>query len=147
MEALRLNIIPDDTTALLMPLFKRLQQHHEGSSVHGKHLEPTALDFVGQDQDGNIKKCSVAFVAFPYLMLDSPRFRNDPLTSPSAHPVRSLFQFHYLFDSTEMRDKDQIVRSAREAEDILHVPQIWMLLINEGMCPVGITETPEMSTW
>jgi hypothetical protein len=133
MEVLRLNLIPDDTTALLMPLFKRLQQHHEGSSVHGKHLEPTAMDFVGQGEDGKIKKCAVAFVAFPYLMLDSPHLRNDHLKSPLIHPVRSLFQFHYLFDSTEMRDNDQIMRSARETEDILHVPQIWMLWINEGM--------------
>jgi hypothetical protein len=139
MEVFKSNLIPDDTTALLMHLFKRLQQHHEGSSVHGKHLEPTALDFIGEGKEGETKKCSVAFIAVPYLMLDSPRPRNDPLTSPSVHPVRSLFQFHYLFDSTEMRDKDQIVRSALEQEEILYVPQIWMLWINEGRYPAKLT--------
>jgi hypothetical protein len=132
MEVLRLNLVPDDTAALLMALFKRLKQHHEGSSVHGKHLEPTALDFVGEGEDGKTKKCSVAFVAFPYLMLDLPHLRNDSLSSSSIHPVKSLFQFHYLFDSTEMRDEDQIVRFSREAEEILHVPQIWMLWTSEG---------------
>lgn len=132
MKVLGSNLIPDDTLALLRPLFKRLRQHHEGSSVHGKHLEPTALDFIGEDKDGELKDSSVAFVAFPYLMLDSPYKSNDQAMSPSVHSVRSLFQFHYLFDSTEMRDKDQIVRCSRDTDEILQVPQIWMLWIDDG---------------
>ncbi|KAJ5578157.1 Mg2+ transporter protein CorA-like/Zinc transport protein ZntB [Penicillium hispanicum] len=143
-EALRLKDIPDATSALIFSLFKRLE-HYERPYVHGKYLEPTALTFVGEsnhnEENESTEEYSVAFLSFPYLSLEPlhPRRDSDVAT---IHPVRSLLQFHYSFESTEWRDTNQIVCAARESLEALHVPQIWMLLINGGlilsMGPTGI---------
>lgn len=102
--------------------------------MHGRYLDPTALSFVARDEDELLPEvASVSFLAFPYFTLEPLRVQ-DPSSTEPIHPVRSLLQFHYSFQSTGQRDKDQVVCKVREMPDVLHVPQTWMLLVNEGAC-------------
>lgn len=80
------------------------------------------------------EQCSVAFFAFPFLALQPPRILNELVRA--SHPVRSLLQFQDSFESTTNQDEHQIVLEAGEANDVLHVPQVWMLLINGGKSSV-----------
>ncbi|KAJ5624330.1 Mg2+ transporter protein CorA-like/Zinc transport protein ZntB [Penicillium lagena] len=136
MEALRQQNIPETTSILIRSAFRYLRQRNEKSYVHGRFLDPTALSFVARDDDDEIllreELASIAFLAFPYFSLE-PLHVEDPSPAEPIHPVRSLLQFHYSFQSTGQRDTDQVVRKVLEVSDVLHVPQTWMLLINEGM--------------
>lgn len=137
MEALRQQNLPEATSILIRSAFRYLRQRNEKSYVHGRFLDPTALSFVARDFDDESlirqEVASIAFLAFPYFTLEPLRVQ-DPSSAEPIHPVRSLLQFHYSFHSTGQRDTDQVVCKVREVSDVLHVPQIWMLLVNEGMC-------------
>jgi len=137
MEALRQQNLPEATSILIRSAFRYLRQRNEKSYVHGRFLDPTALSFVARDFDDESllrqEVASIAFLAFPYFTLEPLRVQ-DPSSAEPIHPVRSLLQFHYSFHSTGQRDTDQVVCKVREVPDVLHVPQTWMLLVNEGMC-------------
>jgi hypothetical protein len=126
--------IPEATSILIFSVFKHLHQN-EKTYVHGRYLEPTAVNFVRKSDIDKSKEpsehCSVAFFAFPFLALE-PLWPQNDLTRASTHPVRSLLQFQYSFESTGKRDKHQVVLKTGESKDVLHVPQVWMLLINGG---------------
>ncbi|KAJ5443385.1 Mg2+ transporter protein CorA-like/Zinc transport protein ZntB [Penicillium cf. griseofulvum] len=136
MEALRQQNVPEATSTLIRSAFRYLRQRNEKSYVHGRFLDPTALSFVARDDDGERlpvqELASVAFLAFPYFTLEPLRVQ-DPTSAEPIHPVRSLLQCHYSFQSTGQRDTDQVVCKVREVPDVLHVPQTWMLLVNEDL--------------
>lgn len=94
------------------------------------------MKFIATDQDSpdkqRIDRCSVSFIAFPYLSLEP--LRSYKMTDQSSlHPVRSLLQFHYAFEPTASRDHYQVVYNFGRKPNAIHVPQIWVLLINGGM--------------
>ena len=136
MEALRQQNIPEATSTLIRSAFRYLRQRNEKSYVHGRFLDPTALSFVALDDDGEQlvvqELASIAFLALPYFTLEPLRVQN-PISTEPIHPVRSLLQYHYSFQSTGQRDTDQVVCKVRDVSDVLHVPQTWMLLVNDGM--------------
>jgi hypothetical protein len=136
LEALRQQNIPEATSTLIRSAFRYLRQRNEKSYVHGRFLDPTALSFVARDDDPQgllvQELASIAFLAFPYFTLEPLRVQ-DPNSAEPIHPVRSLLQYHYSFQSTGQRDTDQVVCKVREVPDVLHVPQTWVLLVNEGM--------------
>ncbi|KAL4756174.1 uncharacterized protein BDW70DRAFT_164747 [Aspergillus foveolatus] len=136
MESLRLKEVPENAFPIITELFKELEQGYEKPFVHGRYLEPTVRRFVGgdSDEDGKKPKPSVdaVFIAFPYLSLEP--FRPQPSTRrESVHPVRSLLQFHYCFVSTVSRDEDQVSCNTGNQLCGLHVPQVWILLINNDL--------------
>jgi hypothetical protein len=114
---------------LIFRIFRHLLQR-EQSFIHGKYFDSTVINFVAESDVATSEQCSVAFFAFPFLALQPPRFLDEPVTS--SHPVRSLLQFQYAFESTTNHDEHQIVVDADESNDVLHVPQVWMLRINGG---------------
>lgn len=80
-------------------------------------------------------QCSVAFFAFPFVALQplkSPKEFLEEEPVGASHPVRSLHQFQYSFESTRKQNERQIVLGTGESTNVLHVPQAWMLLINGG---------------
>ncbi|KAL4748445.1 hypothetical protein BDW72DRAFT_154873 [Aspergillus terricola var. indicus] len=136
MEILRLKEVPENAFPIITELFKELEQVYEKPFVYGRYLEPTVRRFVGGDSDKDGKKpkpsVEVVFIAFPYLSLEP--LRPQPSTRrESVHPVRSLLQFHYSFVSTVSRDKDQVSCNAGNQPSALHVPQVWILLINDDL--------------
>ncbi|KAJ5924390.1 Mg2+ transporter protein CorA-like/Zinc transport protein ZntB [Penicillium verhagenii] len=143
-EALRLKNISEATKVLIYSLFKHLSQK-EKSFIHGKYFDSTAMNLVPKSDttvDESSGQSSVAFFAFPYMSL-------QPLKPPSdlveaCHPVRSLLQFQYSFESTTNQDEKQIVLETGESTDVLHVPQAWLLLINDdvilSMSPTNLKE-------
>lgn len=135
MEILRLKEVPENAFPIITELFKELEQGYEKPFVYGRYLEPTVRRFVGEDSDEDGKKpkpsVEVVFIDFPYLSLEP--FRPQASTRrESVHPVRSLLQFHYSFVSTVSRDEDQVSCNTGNQLGGLHVPQIWILLINNG---------------
>lgn len=125
--------MPEATSVLIFSIFKRLRQK-ERSFIHGKYFDSKAINLVPASDPGateeSTRQCSVAFFAFPFLALRRPGMLSG--FSEDSHPVRSLLQFQYAFESTKIHDEEQIVLEIGESSDVLHVPQAWFLLINGG---------------
>lgn len=125
--------MPEATSVLIFSIFKRLRQK-ERAFIHGKYFDSTAINLVpASDPDATEqpnRQCSVTFYAFPFLALQQPGILSD--ISGDSHPVRSLLQFQYAFESTTNHDEQQIMLEIGESSDVLHVPQVWILLINGG---------------
>ncbi|KAL3448303.1 hypothetical protein BJX65DRAFT_69266 [Aspergillus insuetus] len=136
MEILRLKEVPENAFPIITDLFKELEQVYEKPFVHGRYLEPIVRRFAGGDSDEGDKKpnhsVEVVFIAFPYLSLEPFRLQPNTGRRP-VHPVRSLLQFHYSFVSTVSRDKHQVSCNVGNEPGALHVPQIWILLINDDL--------------
>lgn len=121
---------------LIFRVFRHLYKK-EKSFIHGKYFDSTAINFVAKGDVAASEQCSVAFFAFPFLALQPPRHLDE--LAMSSHPVRSLLQFQYAFESTTNHDEHQILAEAEVSNDVLHVPQVWILKISRGQsrCMAG----------
>lgn len=127
--------VSDDETSLLLGLFKHLRGSSEKEFLYGRYLEPTAITLIGVNpsapDNADWEQKSVTFICLPYLSLEAstPRRFTD---SSSLHPVRGLLQSHYVLESMEHRDENQVINKLGIKKQAVHVPQVWCLLVNKG---------------
>jgi hypothetical protein len=119
-------------------LFKHLRNNSEKNYIYGRYLEPTVITLIGVDPgapyNAQFEQKSVTFISLPYLSLEASSARRFT-DSSTVHPVRTLLQSHYGLESTERRDKNQVVHKLGMKKQAIHVPQIWCLLLNKGKGP------------
>lgn len=116
-------------------VLNKVQKTCEKNFIHGRYLKPITVVYDGEVFDekcGNHKK-TATFVSLPIFWLDSLR-EQISTTDPAGHPCRALLQSRYRLESTERRDREQVVvkMSRRNEHRVLHVPQIWALIINKS---------------
>ena len=75
---------------------------------------------------------SVIFFAAPYLTPKDAARNSHKLGS--EHSSRSLLRFLYNYEPGEKRDLNQVIRKVlKSSRDILHVSQLWCMLLGEGL--------------
>jgi hypothetical protein len=143
MAAVQAPGLDDDDRTLILQLFKNIRSKSEKTFIHGRYLDPLVTQWHAKydknDADGSMKSKNATFFAVPYFSL-AKFHSHDPGGTPESelHPVRSLLQTHYELEPTQSRDKHQILRKLEIAENGIHVPQLWCLLINKGISPQDI---------
>lgn len=116
-------------------LLNKVQKTSENKFVYGKYLKPTTVVYDGEGFGGAVRKIykTATFVSLPVFWLERPRERTSTKDS-GGHPSRALLQSRYRLETTETRDQEQVIAKSRPNEKrILHVPQIWALIINRSM--------------
>ena len=131
-EVMRLPGLEDDDLALAARLLNKVQRTCEKQFVHGRYLKPTVLVYDGADPEETAKDQKTAtFISLPIFTTESERHHKST-KDHELHPVRSLLQSRYRLESTKSRDKDQVIRKINsKAAHVVHVPQIWALIINK----------------
>ena len=75
---------------------------------------------------------SVIFFAAPYLTPKDAARNSYKLGS--EHSSRSLLRFLYNYEPGEKRELNQVIRKVlKSSRDILHVSQLWCMLLGEGL--------------
>ena len=116
-------------------LLNKVQKTSEKKFVYGRYLKPTTVVYYGEESSGAVRKISktATFVSLPVFWLERPREHTSTKDS-AGHPSRALLQSRYRLETTENRDQEQVIAKSRPNEKrIVHVPQIWALIINRSM--------------
>ena len=125
---------------MIRSLFRDVHTKSEKEFIHGRYLDPIvtrvrgSVDRATQDADKGSNEKSATFFAVPYFSLE--QFCSHGLERDTElHPVRGLLQTHYEMESTEKRERHQVLRKLKVVENGIHVPQLWCLLLNNGNYP------------
>ena len=116
-------------------LLNKVQKTFENKFVDGRYLKPTTVVYDGEGFGETVTKINktATFVSLPVFWLQRPRERKATKDS-AGHPSRALLQSRYRLETTEKRDQEQVIAKSRPNEKrIVHVPQIWALIINRSM--------------
>ncbi|KAL8783570.1 MAG: hypothetical protein Q9195_009352 [Heterodermia aff. obscurata] len=134
-HATDIECIEDDDLAVVAQLLNKVQKTSEKKFVYGRYLKPTTVVYDGEESSGVVRKISktATFVSLPLFWLERPRERMSTKDS-AGHPSRTLLQSRYRLERTEKRDQEQVIAKSRPNENrIVHVPQIWALIINRNI--------------
>lgn len=93
-----------------------------------------------ENKDSRVEDTCV-FFTLPYFLLSEGKF---PRKGTQTHPVRSLVETLYRNESPFSREFRQAVNQldSSATSKIIYVPQVWCLIINDGMSASGYTSTP-----
>ncbi|EXJ77945.1 hypothetical protein A1O3_09104 [Capronia epimyces CBS 606.96] len=132
-----LDSVDPDERSLATVLLKKIAEEHVQSHSWGKFLE------------GRVDRCDGHTGAAPdkwaiflsvHHLHAGPRPRGHSV-APDSHPPRTLFEYHYKDqENTAERDAKQIMRRASRSDEILHVHNLWLLLLSSGTL---ITSSPD----
>ena len=131
-EVMRLPGLEDDELALAARLLNKVRKTCEKQFIHGRYLKPIVLVYDGADPEEDSEEPKTAtFISLPIFTTDVPK-RHTLTKEDEGHPVRALLQSRYRLESTKSRDKGQVIRKIqRHSDHVVHVPQIWALIINK----------------
>ncbi len=131
-EVMRLPGLEDDELALAARLLNKVRKTCEKQFIHGRYLKPIVLVYDGADPEEDSEEPKTAtFISLPTFTTDVPK-RHILTKEDEGHPVRALLQSRYRLESTKSRDKGQVIRKIqRHSDHVVHVPQIWALIINK----------------
>ncbi|KAK0513496.1 hypothetical protein JMJ35_004482 [Cladonia borealis] len=123
--------IEADDRALVARLLKKVEKTCEKTFVHGKCLKPVTLVYSGEDPNDTSKDIgkTAMFVSLPIFWLDFLPQQSFAQNSP-GHPSRALLQTRCRLESTRRREKEQVITKSGSVQGVIHVPQIWVLIIN-----------------
>ena len=133
-QATEIQGIKDDDLAVVAQLLDKVQKTSEKKFVYGRYLEPITV--VCKSPDGDVTKVykTATFVSLPVFWLESPTERTS-MKDSTGHPSRALLQSRSRLKSTDRRDQEQVIVESRPYEKrIVHIPQIWALIINRSTC-------------
>lgn len=100
-------------------------QLHEQEFVHGRYFDPVTRGCVEE----GLESKSAVFVSLPAFALEYPRTHTTKRDF-EGHPVRALLQSRNCLESTDSRDKAQVITHNSNGDQVVTVPQIWALVIN-----------------
>lgn len=125
--------LDDVDKALALTLLEKVQKTYEKHFVHGRFLKPLTLEYSGAKPDpGEVSK-KATFLGLPVFTTECAR-QHTSSRYDDLHPVRALLQSRYRLESTQKRDRQQVITKSKLHENhdhIVHVPQVWALIIND----------------
>lgn len=127
----RRNGLDNDDIELVKKLLDKVKNRAEKKFVHGKYLKPITVIYEGKYpvEDLQSTKKSAMFVCMPMFALGDPR-THDTTKENIGYPVKALLQSLYRLESTKHREGKQVAAKMGLSE-LVHVPQLWALVINE----------------
>ena len=114
----------------------QVQKSGEKIFVHGRYMKPTVALSRARTRTvkGNRKQKRVTFFCLPFFSMESLRtYRTDKHNA--GFPVRSLMQSVYRLESMRQRDSNQISGKQGENGKVIHVPELWGLIIGKRKSP------------
>ncbi|KIX02903.1 uncharacterized protein Z518_08846 [Rhinocladiella mackenziei CBS 650.93] len=124
-----LDSVDPDERSLATILLTKAAKEHEQSHSWGKFLEGR-VDRCDGHKGSEPDKWAI-FLSIHHLHA-APRPRDQSIAADSHHP-RTLFEYHYKDqENTQERDAKQIMRQASQSDEILHVHNMWVLLLSSG---------------
>ena len=120
-----------DDRALVARVLKKVEKTCEKTFVHGKCLKPVTIVYSGKDSNDTMKDIgkTAMFVSLPIFWLDFLP-QHSYTQKSSGHPSRALLQTRSRLESTRRRETEQVVTKSDSVQGVIHVPQIWALIIN-----------------
>ena len=125
--------LEDEDHALAWLLLDDVRKTCEKQFVHGRFLTPIVrvYDRTNPEEPSEDPK-TATFISLPIFITDVLK-PHSSTKDFEGHPVRALLQSRYRLDSTESRDKGQVIGKVQAPNDhVVHVPQIWALIINKN---------------
>jgi hypothetical protein len=127
----------DEERAIILRTIKKVRQTSEKHFIHGKYLEPIAIRYNGNEKgpSGAEETKFVTFFNCPWFGL-RPLLRLQTDKDAPVFPIRTLIQSHYKLESTNRRDRGQII--TKLAKDwirpnlVLCIPQVWVMIISSS---------------
>ena len=119
---------------MVVALLKKVKRFREKSWLTGRYLEPVVRRCEGRGQDElETKERWAIFLCFPYLK-PYKAAEGQSIQESQFHLTRTLLSTFYQMDLTKERDIDQVARQSPKlaANEFLHVPQLWALLLSCG---------------
>ena len=120
---------------LVRSLLVQVQKTNQKSFVHGRYFKPTAAASYGIDRADKSHRTQkrVTFFCMPFFSVESLRaYKTDK--HYHGFPVRSLIQSIYPLESTSKRDSSQIFSMISSNGYVIHVPELWALVIGKRKC-------------
>lgn len=104
-------------------------KEYERSYSSGKFLEPSVDRCDAHNESGPDKWAILLSI---HHLHAAPRARNHSADADSHHP-RTLFEYRYVGqENTVELDDKQLLRQASQSDEILHVHNMWLLLLSSG---------------
>ena len=118
---------------LVRELLSDVRKTNEKSFVSGRYLRPNAVVIQTKRGDRRSSRFQkrVSFFAMPFFALRPLRRENADKHS-LGFPVRPLLQSIYSLESTTERDLNQINSKMMRSEGIVHVPEVWAMIIGKS---------------
>ena len=134
-------------------LLKRVRRLAERDFIGGSFLFPLAQRYEYLDDSRYSVDKYCIFLSFPYFAVAEPYPTKPYKKGNVEHPVRTLLQSRYRLNETVERDKFQCIRRlkrealkacinatdpecaqtlSKRADELVHVPQLWALIIGVG---------------
>ena len=134
-EVAGMKALDGDDLTIVARLLNKIQKTCEKRFAHGKFLKPVTIVYDGEGPVGSTSgyRKTATFLCLSIFWLNHLRERT-PVEVSTGHPSRGLLQSRYRLESTERRDREQVIAKSRRHEDrVVHVPQLWALLINQSL--------------
>ncbi|PVH82108.1 hypothetical protein DL98DRAFT_147327 [Cadophora sp. DSE1049] len=124
--------INDEMALVVGHLMARVRKELEKKFVHGSYMLPDVLRCDGLDtEDSKKEDISATWVCIPYFSMESPNTFRADTSGSSSHPLRTLLQSCYDFESTNDREfnhQSQIGESDW-GHKVVSLPQVWCLIL------------------
>lgn len=111
--------------------------------MKGKYMEANMTDHPVLSSDANFgqaqettKDRTATLLCMPYFFV-APYVTEYPSNVPNFHPMRTLLQSSFI-STPKKRDLQQAICNLENPEKghCFHVPQIWCLILGDGILPV-----------
>ncbi|KAJ4512146.1 hypothetical protein HRR83_006106 [Exophiala dermatitidis] len=124
-----LDSVHPDERSLATILLRKAVEDHEQSHSWGKFLE-NRVDRCDGHRGSEPDKWAI-FLSIHHL--HAAPLPHDSSVDPGSHHSRTLFEYHYMDQENTMElDTKQLLRQASQFGEILHVHNLWLLLLSSG---------------
>ncbi|KAL2417600.1 hypothetical protein ABEF94_005838 [Exophiala dermatitidis] len=124
-----LDSVHPDERSLATILLKKAVDDHEQIHSWGKFLE-NGVDRCDGHRGSEPDKWAI-FLSIHHL--HAAPLPHDNSVDPGSHHSRTLFEYHYKDQENTMElDTKQLLRQASQCGQILHVQNLWLLLLSSG---------------
>ncbi|KAH7411095.1 hypothetical protein BKA64DRAFT_373294 [Cadophora sp. MPI-SDFR-AT-0126] len=124
--------INDEMALVVGHLMARVRKELERPFVHGRYMLPDVLRCDGiNTEDSEKEDISATWVCIPYFSMENPNTARADTSRSSSHPLRTLLQSCYDFESTidrEFNHQSHIGESHWEHK-VVSLPQVWCLIL------------------
>ncbi|KAL2070763.1 hypothetical protein VTL71DRAFT_13789 [Oculimacula yallundae] len=125
--------ISDEMALVVGHLMTKVRKELEKSFVHGRYMAPDVLRCDGLDTGNSEKEdISALWISLPYFSMESPKVSRVNTSTSTFHPLRTLLQSCYDFESTHDRESTHLLHGLTQSgqgDKVVSVPQVWCLIL------------------
>jgi hypothetical protein len=128
--------ISDEMALVVSHLMTKVRKELEKAFVHGRYMLPGAFRCDGRDTSKNEKEdISAVWMCIPYFSMKTDhQFHGKAPSTSNLHPLRTLLQSCYDFESTRDRDSGHHGhhKIGGKLAKTVYLPQLWCFILGSG---------------